>query len=217
MTGSFVTAAPCHYALSHYVGCYQSINVNLRIKYIYSLTAVLRSNRPDTSNLPPTPASVAPESTLVLPYSSGTTGLPKGVVLSHTNLAANVAQCMAHPTVNMGISQDDVVLGVLPFYHIYGMVAVLHTTLWCGATIVTMPAFDPEGFLGAVQEHKVSYLPVAPPLVRLCLCPALPAHVHTCTDACVRTLTCARMRSLYILLIFKCVCLGAGCCLALGR
>ena len=55
-------------------------------------------------------------------------------------------------------------LAVLPFYHIYGMVAVLHTTLWCGATIVTMPAFDPEGFLGAVEEHKVSYLPVAPPL-----------------------------------------------------
>ena len=66
--------------------------------------------------------------TLVIPYSSGTSGLPKGVVLTHRNVVANLVQISANRSLN-AISSDDVVLGVLPFFHIYGMVIVLNFAL----------------------------------------------------------------------------------------
>ncbi len=76
----------------------------------------------------------------VLPYSSGTTGLAKGVMLSHRNLASNLAQC-EHV---IGLGADEVVLAVLPFFHIYGMQVLMNGVLRWGATAVTMPRFDLE-------------------------------------------------------------------------
>ena len=96
-----------------------------------------------------------------LPYSSGTTGLPKGVMLTHRNLVANILQiASAHTT-----SAEDRVLAVLPFFHIYGLVVVLHKALSRGATLVTMPRFELPGFLGAIQDHRVTRLYVVPPIV----------------------------------------------------
>ena len=63
-------------------------------------------------------AGVESDSTLVLPYSSGTTGLPKGVILTHRNLGANIAQICDHPRFNLGLTDSDTMLGVLPFFHI---------------------------------------------------------------------------------------------------
>lgn len=59
------------------------------------------------------------EHVVALPYSSGTTGLPKGVMLTHRNIAANVEQCTGHPTLNVDIRPGDVVMGILPYFHIY--------------------------------------------------------------------------------------------------
>lgn len=96
----------------------------------------------------------------VLPYSSGTTGRPKGVMLTHRNLIANVSQCRS--TISLG--DDDRVLAVLPFFHIYGMTVLLNFALRQRAALVTMPKFDLTEFLRVVQDHRTSWVFIAPPI-----------------------------------------------------
>jgi acyl-CoA synthetase (AMP-forming)/AMP-acid ligase II len=96
----------------------------------------------------------------VLPYSSGTTGSPKGVMLSHRNLVANVQQCR----VSIRLSEEDRVLAVLPFFHIYGMTVLLNLALRQRATLVTMPRFDLVEFLRTIQQHRCTFLFIAPPI-----------------------------------------------------
>jgi acyl-CoA synthetase (AMP-forming)/AMP-acid ligase II len=80
----------------------------------------------------------AQEDVVALPYSSGTTGLAKGVMLTHRNLVANL--CQFAPFGFVG--EHDTVIGVLPFYHIYGLTVILSLSLANGATVVSMPRFD---------------------------------------------------------------------------
>jgi acyl-CoA synthetase (AMP-forming)/AMP-acid ligase II len=96
----------------------------------------------------------------VLPYSSGTTGLPKGVMLSHSNLVANLCQIQAAYRIEPG----ERLIGVLPFFHIYGMVVIMNQGLRSGATVVTMPRFDLEQFVGLIEEHEVTRAYVVPPI-----------------------------------------------------
>ena len=95
-----------------------------------------------------------------LPYSSGTTGRPKGVRLSHRNLVANIAQVEDR----LGVRRDDVVIAVLPFFHIYGMTVLLNLSLRRRSTLVTMPRFDLADFLGAIARHRVTFAFIAPPI-----------------------------------------------------
>ncbi|MDH3260581.1 MAG: 4-coumarate--CoA ligase family protein [Acidimicrobiia bacterium] len=107
-------------------------------------------------------APVDPETdVVVLPYSSGTTGLPKGVMLTHHNLVANLVQ--SQHAVVMG--DDEVVIAVLPFFHIYGMQVLMNGVLHSGGTTVTLPRFDLEQFLQVIQEHQVTQAYVVPPIV----------------------------------------------------
>ncbi|MCK8612461.1 4-coumarate--CoA ligase family protein [Gordonia sp. C13] len=96
----------------------------------------------------------------VLPYSSGTTGNPKGVALSHRNLVANVAQLKPL----QGMTADDVVIAVLPFFHIYGMTVLLNAALFNRSSLVVMPRFDLVEFLENIQNHKVTMAYIAPPV-----------------------------------------------------
>ncbi|MBW3618824.1 MAG: AMP-binding protein [Actinobacteria bacterium] len=102
------------------------------------------------------------EDVAVLPYSSGTTGMPKGVMLTHHNLVANLRQCVVGTDIEEG---SETILAVLPFFHIYGMQVLMNSTLALGNTLVTMPRFDLEQFLGLVQEHRVTRAFVVPPIV----------------------------------------------------
>jgi len=97
----------------------------------------------------------------VLPYSSGTTGFPKGVMLTHRNLVANLVQTA--PVFH--ITEQDRIVAVLPFFHIYGMQVVLNLSLWHGATLVTLPKFELEPFLGLLQQYRITRAFVVPPLV----------------------------------------------------
>jgi acyl-CoA synthetase (AMP-forming)/AMP-acid ligase II len=106
--------------------------------------------------------SVDPATDLaVLPFSSGTTGLSKGVMLTHRNLVANMEQIRAVHR----IGADDVLVGALPFFHIYGQTVVVNLGLSQGATIVTMPRFDFGAFLDILETHRVTRAHVAPPVV----------------------------------------------------
>lgn len=96
----------------------------------------------------------------VLPYSSGTTGTPKGVMLTHRNLVANVQQCRAQ----IQLLPSDRVLAVLPFFHIYGMTVLLNLALRQRAALVTMARFGLEDFLSIIQKYRCTYLFIAPPI-----------------------------------------------------
>ncbi|MBI1881906.1 MAG: 4-coumarate--CoA ligase family protein [Chloroflexi bacterium] len=101
------------------------------------------------------------EDLIVLPYSSGTTGLPKGVMLTHYNIVANICQFKDIET----YGEADTLIGVLPFFHIYGMTVIMATALYKGATIVTMPRFDLEQFLQTLQNYGVTWAYLVPPIV----------------------------------------------------
>jgi acyl-CoA synthetase (AMP-forming)/AMP-acid ligase II len=95
-----------------------------------------------------------------LPYSSGTTGNPKGVMLTHRNLVANVAQIWPI----QGVGPHDAVVAVMPFFHIYGMTVLLNAALHARARLVIMPAFDLAKFLAAIAEHRCTVAFIAPPV-----------------------------------------------------
>lgn len=104
---------------------------------------------------------IRPASDVVaLPYSSGTTGVSKGVRLTHRNIVANLHQIAG------GIfSGDDVIVGLAPFFHIYGLTVVLLLGLFLGAKDVILPRFDIHTFLEAVERHGVTHANLVPPLI----------------------------------------------------
>ena len=94
-----------------------------------------------------------------MPYSSGTTGLPKGVMLTHRNLVANLAQIDALETQDL-----RAFVGVLPFFHIYGMVVIMNLALLRRATSVTLPRFELEAFLRVLQDWPIALAHIVPPI-----------------------------------------------------
>jgi len=97
---------------------------------------------------------------VVLPYSSGTTGLQKGVMLTHRNVVANLLQIDS-----MESSEIRALLGVLPFFHIYGMVVIMNHGLMRGAAVVALPRFDLETVLRILQDYPIGIAHVVPPVV----------------------------------------------------
>jgi long-chain acyl-CoA synthetase len=120
----------------------------------------------------PTPAEPSDQTLAALPYSSGTTGLPKGVMLSHFNLVANVFQFIGPHASEM--STNDVALCFLPLYHIYGLNVVLNPLLTLGATLVLMPRFNPAQVLSLMVDEGVTMMPAVPPALNA-LCQAAEA------------------------------------------
>ncbi|XP_036360069.1 4-coumarate--CoA ligase 2-like [Octopus sinensis] len=102
----------------------------------------------------------AKEDVLVLPYSSGTTGLPKGVMLTHHNIVSNLLQLTV-----LKLDTSDRILGILPFYHIYGMVCILFSIITNGCSIYTLPKFEPEIFLSTLSKNRITCVHLVPPLI----------------------------------------------------
>ena len=155
---------------------YQAVTKGANLTRIYSFDDELPEEKPQkrapplesfsallaTTDAPPS-VQIDPASTVALiPYSSGTSGLPKGVELTHSNVVANVLQCELE---HVHMDSSDTLVGVLPFYHIYGFTVILNIALCSGATVVTMPSFDPALFLKVLKQHSVTVAHVAPPLV----------------------------------------------------
>ncbi|MEV8377338.1 AMP-binding protein [Kribbella sp. NPDC056861] len=97
----------------------------------------------------------------VLPYSSGTTGAAKGVMLTHRNIATNMSQ--ADPMFTMG--EGERIIAILPFFHIYGLSVLMNLPLRLGATVVVLPKFELQQFLTVLDEQKITRAFVAPPIV----------------------------------------------------
>ncbi|KAJ7164651.1 phenylacetyl-CoA ligase [Mycena crocata] len=117
-----------------------------------------------------------------LSFSSGTTGTPKAVVIPHISLIANTLQLAAHNKINEEYGEwkdrryrpGDIAIGVLPLYHIYGLVVNLHFLLYCAMSIVVVPKFNFEGMLKSIVRHSITHLMIVPPqAVLLCKHPAV--------------------------------------------
>ncbi|RZS03915.1 hypothetical protein BHM03_00034161 [Ensete ventricosum] len=119
--------------------------------------------RADAGALPP--VEFDPDDVVALPYSSGTTGLPKGVMLTHRSLITSVAQQVDGDNPNLYLHEDDVLLCVLPLFHIYALNSVLLCGLRVGATILIMRRFDVGPLLELVQRYQVTIAPFVPPIV----------------------------------------------------
>jgi acyl-CoA synthetase (AMP-forming)/AMP-acid ligase II len=121
-----------------------------------SFTSLLACQDPE-----PSPA-LGPDTIAALPYSSGTSGLPKGVILTHRNIVSNICQFL-----QVEIWPESAIsLAFLPMYHIYGLTVVLLSGLAAGIKLVTVPRFEPEPFLQALQDYRVTHLAVVPPVLQ---------------------------------------------------
>ncbi|KAE9601671.1 putative 4-coumarate--CoA ligase [Lupinus albus] len=117
----------------------------------------------DESDIPT--VQISTDDVVALPYSSGTTGKPKGVMLTHKGLVTTVAQQVDGENPNIYLHSKDVTLCVLPLYHIYSINSVLLCGLRVGATILTMQRFEIIKMLELVQKHKVTFAPFVPPIL----------------------------------------------------
>ncbi len=100
------------------------------------------------------------EHVVCLPYSSGTTGLPKGVMLTQRNLTVNADQLLALAN----IARGETTVAFLPFFHIYGLHVLMNVYIAAGGTLVTMPRFDLEMFLSLCAKHRTPRMWIVPPV-----------------------------------------------------
>ncbi|SDC18706.1 AMP-binding protein [Ruegeria marina] len=120
----------------------------------------------------------------VLPYSSGTTGLPKGVMLTHRNLVVNIDQTLAVADLAAG----EKTVGFLPFFHIYGLQVLMNIYMAAGGGLVTMPRFDLEMFLNLITQYQTPRLWIVPPVaLALAKHPMVEGH----DLSCVKHVNCA--------------------------
>jgi long-chain acyl-CoA synthetase len=158
----------------------QQINLGglTHLRRVYCTRQIVAGTEPFDSLLAPSsiawpdPGRPSDETLAALPYSSGTTGLPKGVMLSHFNLVANLYQLLG-PNGSAFHSQD-IFLCFLPLYHIYGLNVVLNPALLLGATLVLMPRFAVSPVLSLMVQEGITTMPLVPPAMNA-LCQAAEA------------------------------------------
>ncbi|KAF2134024.1 4-coumarate-CoA ligase-like protein [Dothidotthia symphoricarpi CBS 119687] len=136
------------------------------VKHFTSVVNLSRSSNYRRTKMKPE------EDLAFLVYSSGTTGHPKGVMLTHRNIISNVMMNKASEAGNLSSSSGadgsgDKVLAFLPFFHIYGLTCLIHQSLYIGIQLVVMAKFDLEEFCRFIQDYKITFAYVVPPVVLL--------------------------------------------------
>lgn len=124
------------------------------------------------------------EDVALLQYTGGTTGRPKGVMLTHYNLVANVQMCTSWLyKLDKG---KEIVLGVLPFFHVYGMTTVMNLSIMYGAKMILLPKFDAKEVLKTIQKQKPTLFPGAPTIyIGLINHPNLESYDLSSIEACI--------------------------------
>uniref|UniRef100_A0A1J3H9S8 4-coumarate--CoA ligase n=1 Tax=Noccaea caerulescens TaxID=107243 RepID=A0A1J3H9S8_NOCCA len=123
------------------------------------------SDEEDHDLLTDSVTEISPDDVVALPYSSGTTGLPKGVMLTHRGLVTSVAQQVDGENPNIYFNREDVILCVLPMFHVYALNSIMLCGLRVGATILIMPRFEIGLLLEQIQRYRVTVAMVVPPIV----------------------------------------------------
>ena len=106
--------------------------------------------------------------TAFLCYSSGTSGLPKGVMISHRNVIANTVQISVYDQAGRDAIEPgyhDVVLGLLPQSHIYGLIVICHASTYRGDRVIILPKFELQPYLTTIQKYKINTLYIVPPII----------------------------------------------------
>lgn len=120
-----------------------------KVPPVYSMSELIKQGAPSPPNIP-----VAPEDLALLQYTGGTTGIPKGVMLTHRNLIANTLQCRHWmPTLRDG---KEIFLAVIPFFHVYGMSACMNLAIYLGSTLALLPRFVTKDVLHAIQKNRAT-------------------------------------------------------------
>jgi len=144
---------------------------------------------------PATPHTPDPEDLALLQYTGGTTGISKGAMLTHKNLVANVLQIDAWDPTSRDLLGKGVMLGALPFFHVYGMTVAMNYGLYSGYKIVLLPRPEIHAVVEAIEKHQVTHFPGVPTLyvafnnfpgiekrnvksIRICLSGAAPLPVE---------------------------------------
>jgi len=150
-------------------------DIRAKLPRLKNVIVVGEEKRPDTclfKNLiekyPPNPPAVEidpKEDLAVIQYTAGTTGLPKGCMITHYNMACNIFQLAL--THGLEGTRDDTILAHLPFYHIYGMTTLISASVCFGLSIVIQKRFDPEEFLELIQKFKVTVVATVMPVLTL--------------------------------------------------
>lgn len=124
-------------------------------KTVFNFREIIGANRPD-----PVPCSASPEAVALLQYTGGTTGTPKGAMLTHGNLLANVLQLASwFPELDCG---KERFLAVLPFFHVFGLTVSLNLAVYTGCACIILPRFHADELIAAIEKKRPTIFPGVP-------------------------------------------------------